>query len=45
MTVDDIRRVARTVFVDDAMTVATLMPQPIDPAAQRESAPPRGLRH
>ncbi len=43
VTTEQIKIVAEKYFVDDALTVATLDPQPIDPAARR--APPGGARH
>lgn len=43
VTVDEIKAVAGKYFGDDALTVATLLPQPI--GARRPAAAPSGLRH
>jgi zinc protease len=43
VTVDEIKAVAGKNFGDDALTVATLLPQPI--GARRPAAAPSGLRH
>ena len=44
VTADDVKRVAATYFGDDQLTVATLIPQPID-KARKPRTPPPGSRH
>jgi zinc protease len=44
VTADQVREVARKYFRDDALTIATLDPQPLD-EKRRPAAPPAGLRH
>ena len=43
VTAEQIREVANKYFSEDVLTVATLDPQPIDPAAKKGR--PRGIRH
>ena len=43
VTADQVREVARKYFRDDALTIATLEPQPLD--QRRPAAPPSGMRH
>jgi zinc protease len=45
VTSDEVKAVAAKYFGDDALTVATLLPQPIAPGSVRRSAPPAGARH
>jgi zinc protease len=39
---DEVQAVARSYFGDDALTVVTLLPQPV---GERRAAPPAGMRH
>ena len=43
VTADQVREVAKTYLIDDALTVATLDPQPV--GDKKPAAPPAGLRH
>jgi zinc protease len=43
VTVDEVKAVAAKYFGDDALTVATLLPQPI--GAPRATPAPTGARH
>ena len=43
VTPEQVREVARKYFLDDALTIATLDPQPM--TGRRPAAPPPGLRH
>jgi zinc protease len=43
VTSDEVKAVAAKYFGDDALTVATLLPQP--PSAPRIAAPAAGARH
>jgi zinc protease len=43
VTVEEVKAVAARYFGDQALTIATLLPQPIDPA--KPAAAPAGLRH
>ncbi|TAK91458.1 MAG: insulinase family protein [Burkholderiaceae bacterium] len=43
VTAQQVQAVAQKYFGDDAMTVAVLLPQPLDP--NKVSAPPKGLHH
>ena len=50
MTVADVQRVAQTYFTDTQLTIARLVPQPLDAAevasrAQRGQAAPASGRH
>lgn len=44
VTADQVQQVARKFFDEDALTVAELLPQPLD-AKRPRAAPPAGLRH
>ena len=43
MTVEEVKAVAARYFGDQALTIATLLPQPIAPG--KPAAAPAGLRH
>jgi zinc protease len=44
VSADEVQAVAARYFGDDALTVATLLPQPLDPNRKPHAAP-AGLRH
>ena len=44
VTADDVKRVAAAYFGDDQLTIATLIPQPID-KTRKPRTPPAGARH